>query len=253
MPDARTPFPPKKTPPTLALARPSLDPSKKNSPCALALATECKHVLLFHCSQFYVKCHHLLPRTCALNHGRRPCPRFTSDLLWVVKCLQVGPDLLCPPQDLRLEDPNHYLMYEKTCSNGGCPHAPRAPYSTSMDNLMPEEYRICGQATGDDGTQTAKYVSSSTRIVSRVVILLRVVRAFMGLNKVRRIGSLIRVTISARASRGVRRFRTMGFDLDLTYITDRTVIMAAPAHDKLYTKDAAGKSHGFNDSEQISR
>jgi hypothetical protein len=143
--------------------------------------------------------------------------------------------------------------FEKTCNGGTCPHVPPSPYSTSKDNKLPELYRICGQGNADDGTQTAKYVSSSTRIVSRVVILLRVVRAFMGLNKVRRIGSLIRVTISSRASKGVRRFRTMGFDLDLTYITDRTVIMAAPAHDKLYTKDAAGQSFGFNDAEQIAR
>lgn len=173
---------------------------------------------------------------------------------------------MCPPSDfvaysnLQL----YYNSFQETCQPDGlCPFSPPSPYSTMFDESLDYRYRICVTCTAknacqvglgiSDATSTAQYVSSSTRIVSRIVILLRVIRAFMGLNKVRRIGTLLRVTISARASKGVRRFRTMGFNLDLTYLTDRMVIMAAPSHNKLYVRDAEGKTHGLNNSHHVAR
>ena len=50
---------------------------------------------------------------------------------------------------------------------------------------------------------------------------------------------------------GVRRFQAMGFNLDLTYLTDRCIIMAAPSANKLFVRNSDGKVHGLNAAGQV--
>ena len=71
--------------------------------------------------------------------------------------------------------------------------------------------------------------SSSLRILSRIAIALRVIRIFIQVRKVKKLQNTLTTRLRTAVSQNKRRFTQNGFDLDLTYITDRIIAMSAPA------------------------
>jgi len=181
--------------------------------------------------------------------------KYLGDRSWRVPC--TGTDKLCPPDPFQ-----EMVAYVATCMKDDfCPAVPPSPYTTEYDQELPAVRRLCAYscdegscegAVGADGTAIAQNVSSSTRILSRVALGLRILRAFVGMDKIRRIGTLVGNQIRSRASRGVRRFRTMGFDLDLTYVTDRCIAMSAPSATLLVARNEDGY-FGLNNARMLAR
>lgn len=58
--------------------------------------------------------------------------------------------------------------------------------------------------------------------------------------------------VRAYASQGVRRFRTLGFDLDLSYVTDRFIVLSAPSTKKLVDRGDDGY-FGLNSAPMVAR
>lgn len=86
-----------------------------------------------------------------------------------------------------------------------------------------------GPAASVAGLEAA---SASARVISRVAIAARFIRAFVGMNRARRLrGSVVAKMqdITRQAVGGTkRRYTRDGFDLDLTYVTDRCIAMSTP-------------------------
>jgi hypothetical protein len=71
-----------------------------------------------------------------------------------------------------------------------------------------------------------------SRIVSRVVIIARFIRVVNTLRKARNVSGQMNYAIRSVVSQNKRRLQWNGFDLDLTYITNRIVAMSVPAFGK---------------------
>ena len=67
------------------------------------------------------------------------------------------------------------------------------------------------------------------RILSKVVQIARIVRAFYTLRKARNVSGQMNYVLRSAVSQNKRRMQWNGFDLDLTYITSRIIAMSVPA------------------------
>jgi hypothetical protein len=66
------------------------------------------------------------------------------------------------------------------------------------------------------------------RFVSRLAIAFRVTRVIINLRKARKLSGFFTKSIQIAVSQNRRRYTKSGFNLDLTYITDRVIAMSAP-------------------------
>jgi hypothetical protein len=84
-----------------------------------------------------------------------------------------------------------------------------------------------GSSSGSDsGIATAADITTTLRVLSRVAMGLRIARVLLHLHASKRFS--VQTRLRGVVSQNKRRYRRHGFDLDLTYITDRVIAMAAP-------------------------
>jgi PTEN phosphatase family protein len=74
-----------------------------------------------------------------------------------------------------------------------------------------------------DGTTTA------LRVASRVAMALRLLRIIISIRKARKFSGKVQRRLRLLISQNRRRYRRHGFDLDVTYITNRVMAMSAPS------------------------
>ena len=92
------------------------------------------------------------------------------------------------------------------------------------------EARLQAMSDSDVGQQgQLRGTTDVLKVTSRVFLVLRAVRILQYIRRLRKLGGQIRRQIRGVVSQNKRRLVVPGFDLDLTYITDRVVAMAAPA------------------------
>jgi hypothetical protein len=85
---------------------------------------------------------------------------------------------------------------------------------------------------GDQNLSNSLASAGVSRIVSRIVIIARFIRVFNTLRKARNVSGQMNYAIRSVVSQNKRRLQWNGFDLDLTYITNRIVAMSVPAFGK---------------------
>eukprot|EP00961_Rhodomonas_salina_P172299 2323698-Rhodomonas_salina.1 len=161
--------------------------------------------------------------------------KFQDDATHRTPCVEED---LCPPDSWEIG--TNYSDTGVACDNGFCPWIPPSPYSEIDDDLLDPNLWLCDNQGVNSASKVAGSAVSSTRVVSRVIVGLRIIRAITGVNRVRRAGSHVRNLIRARASKGTRRYKMLGFDLDLCYITNRCIAMAAPSTEQLYSREEDG-------------
>jgi predicted nucleic acid-binding protein len=95
------------------------------------------------------------------------------------------------------------------------------------------------QAKSRDGIEDARQATTSLRILSRIAMALRMIRVISHARKLAKLKGTVSRGLRAAVSQNKRRFVRNGFDLDLTYITDRIIAMSAPAlgEHKAYRND----------------
>jgi hypothetical protein len=100
---------------------------------------------------------------------------------------------------------------------------------------------------------SGRTATTALRLMRVFTLALRILRAMVMLLKANRIWQRLAKKIRQRASRGMRRYQKMGFDLDLTYIASRLVCMAAPAVNQIYTRALNGDLVALNDATMLAR
>ena len=95
------------------------------------------------------------------------------------------------------------------------------------------------ETAGADSLQAASSTATPLRILSRIAMGLRVLRVMVHMRKVDRLRGTVATHLRTAVSQNKRRYTNHGFDLDLTYITDRIIAMSAPAlgANKTYRND----------------
>ena len=91
----------------------------------------------------------------------------------------------------------------------------------------------------NDALSTARSSATPLRILSRIAMGLRVLRVISHMRKAGKLKGTVSTRLRAAVSQNKRRYLHHGFDLDLTYITDRIIAMSAPAlgEHKTYRND----------------
>ena len=67
------------------------------------------------------------------------------------------------------------------------------------------------------------------RVLYRIALVLRMVRVVLKLRRARALTGHVQHRLRKTVSQNKRRYKKHGFDLDLTYITNRIMVMATPA------------------------
>jgi hypothetical protein len=95
------------------------------------------------------------------------------------------------------------------------------------------------QAESKDDVSEARQATTPLRILSRIAMAFRVMRVISHTRKIAKLRGTMSRSLRAAVSQNKRRFVRHGFDLDLTYITDRIIAMSAPAlgEHKAYRND----------------
>jgi hypothetical protein len=88
------------------------------------------------------------------------------------------------------------------------------------------KYTFQAMSEGEGGGLDAHY-TSILRLVSRFAIAFRVTRVFLNLRKARKLSGFFTKTLRSAVSQNRRRYTKYGFDLDLTYITNRVTAMTS--------------------------
>mmetsp|Transcript_29313 Transcript_29313/g.77001 ORF Transcript_29313/g.77001 Transcript_29313/m.77001 type:complete len:1413 (+) Transcript_29313:40-4278(+) len=89
-------------------------------------------------------------------------------------------------------------------------------------------YATQGNSDNESNLQTANSSTNALRILSRVAQGLRVLRVLVNLRHARALSGKVQGKLRGLVSQNRRRFTKYGFDLDVTYITNRVVAMSAP-------------------------
>jgi hypothetical protein len=95
------------------------------------------------------------------------------------------------------------------------------------------------QAESKDDVSEARQATAPLRMLSRIAMAFRVIRVISHARKLAKLRGTLSRSLRAAVSQNKRRFVRHGFDLDLTYITDRIIAMSAPAlgEHKAYRND----------------
>ena len=84
-------------------------------------------------------------------------------------------------------------------------------------------------ANSSPGMEEASNSTPLLRLLSRIATGLRLLRIFTNVKRVNQMQGRVTKHLRAAVSQNKRRYARHGFDLDLTYITDRVIAMSAPA------------------------
>uniref|UniRef100_A0A7S0F0K5 Phosphatidylinositol-3,4,5-trisphosphate 3-phosphatase n=2 Tax=Hanusia phi TaxID=3032 RepID=A0A7S0F0K5_9CRYP len=77
--------------------------------------------------------------------------------------------------------------------------------------------------------QSTKNTATSLRVFSRIAMVMRFVRVLVTVRRARMLSGAVNQKLRKAVSQNKRRYKKHGYNLDLTYITDRVIAMSAPA------------------------
>ena len=118
-------------------------------------------------------------------------------------------------------------------------------------NLLPSDSPECKSiqdAMAEENEQGLGFVGATPRLLRQIGVVLRLVRIVGGILRARRLKLELQEKIRQAVAAKKRRYHRDGFDLDVSYITDRCLAMSTPgfgAH-KGYRNDMAEVSRFFN-------